>query len=132
MNPQSQQFFDEARKPPEEDGECICWPLCVQKKYFALLKFTRFSRLHVSLDMIGPDEDLTGVAVEEDDTDQALEAALTKARRLRLAEGSSLQKVGVPSSQHGSCVLPPLVVKQVPTHIRANLQKNNVPQASRM
>ncbi|XP_075555996.1 U4/U6.U5 tri-snRNP-associated protein 1 [Dermacentor variabilis] len=63
VNPQSQQFFDEAGKPPEED------------------------------DMIGPDEDLTGVAVEEDDTDQALEAALTKARRLRLAEGSSLQKI---------------------------------------
>lgn len=63
VNPQSQQFFDEAAKPPEEE------------------------------DVVGPDEDLTGVAVEEDDTEQTLEAALTKARRLRLAEGSSVQKI---------------------------------------
>uniref|UniRef100_L7M9S3 Uncharacterized protein n=1 Tax=Rhipicephalus pulchellus TaxID=72859 RepID=L7M9S3_RHIPC len=63
VNPQSQQFFDEVAKPPEEE------------------------------DVVGPDEDLTGVAVEEDDTEQTLEAALTKARRLRLAEGSSLQKI---------------------------------------
>ncbi|KAL1447956.1 hypothetical protein MTO96_006530 [Rhipicephalus appendiculatus] len=63
VNPQSQQFFDEAGKPPEEE------------------------------DVVGPDEDLTGVAVEEDDTEHTLEAALTKARRLRLAEGSSLQKI---------------------------------------
>ncbi|KAH6926014.1 hypothetical protein HPB50_012953 [Hyalomma asiaticum] len=63
VNPQSQQFFDEAGKPAEEE------------------------------DVVGPDEDLTGVPVEEDDTEQSLEAALTKARRLRQAEGNSLQKI---------------------------------------
>lgn len=62
VNPQSQQFFNEAAKPPEEE------------------------------DVVGPDEDLSGVAVE-DDAEQSLEAALTKARRLRQAEGSSFQKI---------------------------------------
>ncbi|KAH8027601.1 hypothetical protein HPB51_007151 [Rhipicephalus microplus] len=54
-----------------------------------LAQFSQWWNCHV----LGPDEDLTGVAVEEDDTEQTLEAALTKARRLRLAEGSSLQKI---------------------------------------
>ncbi|KAK8787985.1 U4/U6.U5 tri-snRNP-associated protein 1 [Amblyomma americanum] len=63
VNPQSQHFFEDAAKPPEEE------------------------------DVIGPDEDLTGVAVEDDDAEQSLEAALTKARRLRRAEGSSFQKI---------------------------------------
>uniref|UniRef100_A0A1E1XSP5 Putative u4/u6.u5 snrnp associated protein n=1 Tax=Amblyomma sculptum TaxID=1581419 RepID=A0A1E1XSP5_AMBSC len=63
VNPQSQHFFEDAAKPPEEE------------------------------DVVGPDEDLTGVAVEDDDAEQSLEVALTKARRLRQAEGSSFQKI---------------------------------------
>uniref|UniRef100_G3MKP6 SART-1 family protein n=1 Tax=Amblyomma maculatum TaxID=34609 RepID=G3MKP6_AMBMU len=63
VNPQSQHFFNDPTKPPEEE------------------------------DVVGPDEDLTGVAVEDDDAEQSLEAALTKARRLRQVEGSSFQKI---------------------------------------
>ncbi|XP_077537115.1 U4/U6.U5 tri-snRNP-associated protein 1 [Haemaphysalis longicornis] len=63
VNPQSQQFFGDAAKPAEEE------------------------------DVVGPDEDLTGVAVDEDEAEQSLEAALSKARRIRQVEGSSVQKI---------------------------------------
>lgn len=63
VNPQSQQFFEDTAKPAEEE------------------------------DVVGPDEDLTGVAVEEDEAEQSLEVALSKARRLRHVEGTSFQKI---------------------------------------
>lgn len=44
-------------------------------------------------DVVGPDEDLTGVPVEEDDAEQALEAALSKARKLKRTEGQSVEKI---------------------------------------
>ncbi|CAN8031451.1 unnamed protein product, partial [Ixodes persulcatus] len=66
VNPQSQQFFVDANKAPgnADDDE-----------------------------VVGPDEDLAGVAVEEDELEQTLEAALSKARRLRLNQNRSFEKV---------------------------------------
>uniref|UniRef100_A0A131YC32 Putative catalytic step 2 spliceosome n=1 Tax=Ixodes ricinus TaxID=34613 RepID=A0A131YC32_IXORI len=66
VNPQSMQFFVDANKAPgnADDDE-----------------------------VVGPDEDLAGVAVEEDELEQTLEAALSKARRLRLNQNRSFEKV---------------------------------------
>ncbi|XP_064483898.1 U4/U6.U5 tri-snRNP-associated protein 1-like [Ornithodoros turicata] len=65
VNMQSQEFFPEAKAnvPAEEE------------------------------DVVGPEEDLTGVAVEEDDSEQVLEAALTKARRLKRVDFQSVEKI---------------------------------------
>ena len=50
----------------------------------------------VSDDLIGPDEDLTGVAVEEEEAENELHTALSKARKLkqRREKKTAVEKVG--------------------------------------